>query len=544
MLTFNLIDQPWIPCATLDGRSASLGVLETLTRASELREIADTSPIVTAALHRFLLAILHHEFGPASAETWAEMWREGRWDAARLAGYLDQRRSQFDLFDDRRPFYQVSSLSFEYAVPIVRRYQEVASNANSTLFDHTPDYGGSGISPAEAARLLVGHHGFAVGGLVSLQRHEDPKTYKSANAGPLNKGAVMLMRGESLFETLMLNLHVYSPEDGEPFECAGDDVPAWDRPGETCAEDRLPAGYLDLLTWQSRRIRLEPRLTEDGQIRLHRAVIMKGFQFKPGFERHGHETMLAFVKREKPPKGQEAWASVTFREERALWRDSLALFQSVENTRARPKVVQWMSDVMGLGYLPRDPLLQIDTYGLSTDQAKVEFWRHERLSVPLAYLSSRPLQEALGEALTRTERAAMDLRSSIRNLVTLRLAPDSDGSPEKQPKKEVVANALQRLAPERTFWPALEAPFRAFLIALAEDRLEDNGGEVYGRAELPRWAAQLRRAGWAAFRHATDGLDTSARSLKGLAIAERDFAGRLGRALGDLLARPSQGGET
>ena len=37
-----------------------------------------------------------------------------------------------------------------------------------------------------------------------------------------------------------------------------DDVPAWELDQENVAIDRQPKGYLDLLTWQSRRIKLIP----------------------------------------------------------------------------------------------------------------------------------------------------------------------------------------------------------------------------------------------------------------------------------------------
>ena len=81
--TFNLVDQPWIPCVWLDGRRELLGLEAVLVRAHELRDIYDDSPLVTVSLHRLLLALVHHALrGPARMSDWATLWRngEGRFD--------------------------------------------------------------------------------------------------------------------------------------------------------------------------------------------------------------------------------------------------------------------------------------------------------------------------------------------------------------------------------------------------------------------------------------------------------------------------------
>ena len=59
MPEFNLVDQPWIPCLQRDsGKPQELSLRDTLTRAHEIRELPDDSPLVTVSLHRLLLAIL------------------------------------------------------------------------------------------------------------------------------------------------------------------------------------------------------------------------------------------------------------------------------------------------------------------------------------------------------------------------------------------------------------------------------------------------------------------------------------------------------
>jgi CRISPR system Cascade subunit CasA len=130
-----------------------------------LQAISDSSPLVTAALHRLLLAILHRCFGPATPEDWAVLWR-GRdkgFPMDRIRSYLLAWRHRFDLFDEARPFYQTAKLrSQKRKAPASKLLPELASGNNATLFDHTCD--------AEVIALgASGHHsGSGVFGLWHL----------------------------------------------------------------------------------------------------------------------------------------------------------------------------------------------------------------------------------------------------------------------------------------------------------------------------------------------------------------------------------------
>lgn len=57
MSRFNLIDEQWIPVRFPDGSRAEMGIQDALLRAREIASIEDPSPLVVAALHRFLLAV-------------------------------------------------------------------------------------------------------------------------------------------------------------------------------------------------------------------------------------------------------------------------------------------------------------------------------------------------------------------------------------------------------------------------------------------------------------------------------------------------------
>jgi CRISPR system Cascade subunit CasA len=442
---------------------------------------------------------------------------------------LERWTSRFDLFDAAHPFYQAPSLDFQYAVPISKLAPELTSGNNPTLFDHSIDQAVLGIPPATAARWLVAHQGFAVGGLVSLEKGQDPKLYKSADAGPLAKGAFALLKGHNLFETLMLNLHRYSPADSEPFSFdAEKDVPAWERDDETRACDRRLDGLVDLLTWQSRRIRLRQETDDRGRILIRAAVIMKGNQFPDGFSRHGKETMLAFESNPKAKPRQDPWPALAFREDRALWRDSLSLFESARPNQARepawrrPKTLNWISDLASEAKLNKEAVVPLDLMGLCTDRAKVLFWRHERLPLMLQYLDNQPpLLDKLKEALKVSEDVARHLRMSSRILAKFLLAPNSDEAGVPQPNVDEINLLADNFAIERSYWPRLGTIFNEFLKRLARDVSTDGEGDpVYGLIELPKWCANIRGIARAAFRQASRATELNPRSPKAIAQAE------------------------
>jgi CRISPR system Cascade subunit CasA len=59
MPTFDLVTEPWVPCLLTNGHLVERSLLDVLTAPQNVREIVDPSPLVTVALHRVLLAILH-----------------------------------------------------------------------------------------------------------------------------------------------------------------------------------------------------------------------------------------------------------------------------------------------------------------------------------------------------------------------------------------------------------------------------------------------------------------------------------------------------
>ncbi len=556
MFTFNLVDEKWIPCTMPGGRYEEMGLRDVLLKANSIEEIFDPSPLVAVAVHRLLLAILHHSHnGPETEADWQNLWRDGRgtWDDDKLLRYLTEKHDRFDLFDAKHPFYQCAVMPIggtdtkgqpkSYSKSIANLIHELATGDNATLFDHTTESNAQAVSPAEAARLLIAFQAFAVGGLLTYEIGQAPKFFKSANNAPLVKGAVILVRGKNLFQTLMLNLHKYNRDDEEPFTLDPNDLPAWERDEETLATDRHPKGYLDLLTWQSRRVRLLPEQDEQGQIIVGQVVIMKGNRFPEGFLLRHKETMLAFTKLKKPSKGQDPWPPVAFREERALWRDSLALFQSAEEERTRPKMLDWLNDICAKGIIPESTTYDLSVTGLVTSKAKISLWRHERLPLPLKYLENDELLTKLRAALNLAEEdVGESLNASAWNLARLIIAPEAERLNDNQ--KKDVNRMADHMAITRPYWARLGLVFHKLLTDLAEDVTQEVGEVIHGENSLPWWASEVRKAAWFAFHEATDSLDRSGRMLKALAKAEANFGSKLNIILRPYKLNVEKGGES
>jgi CRISPR system Cascade subunit CasA len=511
--SFNLVHQPFLPCRRVDGSFAELGLLEVFKEAHRLRVISDTSPLLTAALHRLLLAILHRCFGPATTEDWAALWR-GRSEGLPIEGvrtYLLRWQDRFDLFDEDRPFYQTAALrKCPQRLPVSKLLPELAAGNNATLFDHTCDADGGRLKPAVAARAVISAQSFSAGGLVSFERKED----RSADAAPLASSAVVLVRGATLAETLLLNLHQYDPAEGEPFPVCGEDLPAWERDGETRAEDRVPAGYIDLLTWQSRRIIVIPQADQDGSASVTSVLIMKGNQFPDDWPYRRREPMVAFHPAPKPRNIRDSWLPVSLEPGRAVWRDSSALlqFQAEHDLSTRPRLFAWLNRLIDHLVL-ENSVFSLDVFGQATDQASVLLWRHERLPLPAAYLTEPLLTVRLQEALKTAEDSYFKLRRVVQEV--LKALGTGKGSPHLA-------------ALENRFWSVLELEFLPLFLALPADRhVGEDGTLTFGDTKMPEWAETVRRTVLNSFREFSVGLGSTSRVIVRTAQAENRLRSRL-----------------
>ncbi len=534
---FNLLDEPWVPCARAPGSPPELfSIRSVLAEAAALWRIVEPRPTCAVAIHRLLLAVLHRALdGPRTRDAWRTVWNQRAWDRVDLDVYLTKWHQRFDLFDPTHPFYQTPGLAAERAYAVNTLAHERASNVNSPmLFDHVPD--GASCSTAEAARLLIGHQQFTTAGLISDDQTSAGKV--SASASPLMGALVCLAQGHTLFETLMLNWVQYDPDHERPFPVEGDDQPVWERDAPAIPVQRKPSGYVDLLTWPSRRILLIPEHDATGQTVVSRAVLMDGARFTPKFAQHEAETMVAFActaqKENEKEDAHQPWRTVRPEQERGVWRESYALFAGFNTMHHPPKTLQWLATVLP-DELTAYRVIPIDVMGVIPHQKNVVDWLQETLPLPRHMLASAVMVDELRQALEFAEALGELLISkdiALPSSKKMRFTPMKTlcceyliGVSGRKPLADDATKIAKHLHARQEYWARLEVPFHRFLKNLPSDIIVDEYDEEIARGEARQaWARAAKDACRDTFAGAIDALGELPRALRAGGKAQIAFA--------------------
>lgn len=440
---FNLIDEPWIPARLLNGDRVEFGVRNTLLQSREIAAIEDPSPLVVAALHRFLLAVLYRALeGPSSLEQARTLFRQGL-PGARIGAYLDTWQERFWLFHEKYPFAQVPDFEpKEWRAWTVLAAEANADNAK-VLFDHVNVQVPGQISPAAAARWILATQTFALGG------GNSPLGY--TKTAPAATGIMVLPLGHGLHDTLIMSL---VPQNPAVFV---EDKPIWERePDALSALHSNPSrplqGNADRYTWRTRTVRLG--LGPMGSVR--RVAFASGIEAVEG---GSGDPMVAY--RIDPKHGL---LPIQF-QERGLWRDFDTLLPDPKGTGNAPMVLLHATELARRSpeRFPRVTLV----LGQANDQAKIEFWRMERFELPEALASEKDLRAEIRSLLDRAEQAQHSLW-----LACSRFARDLIGHGNRDPDRKDVRAFLGQMVAIPLYWSILETRFHELLHAYTLDRSE------------------------------------------------------------------------
>ncbi len=490
--SFNLVEQAWLPCVRLDGTTITLSLRDTLTQAHQLQLLAGDSPPQTAALHRFLLAVLHRIFGPADEEAWAELWRAKAFDADRINKYLDEWQHRFDLFDVERPFYQAPDSRVKRKSTISLSHDRASGN-NATLFDHHTEEIGETLTPAQAARVLITSQAYGLAGLSGItQKFTD---------GTCAGGIIFLVEGDNLKETCLLNMIPYPAGDSNLFMHTKQDKPAWEMDDPFEPERAYPLGYLDYLTWQNRRVLFHPE-------QAHGEPIVRSMTMGPALR--FDSTLLDPMKHYRIDEKLGAIA-LSFSEDRILWRDSASFFTFHNNSDRKvipPATFRWLRELVEDGIIDRHKQYRCVALGMSKKQAKVFFFRDERLPLPLAYLTDDQLVNRLTDALEHTTAIAFDIVQATRQVGMYLQVSDADNKKWGELNgnaKSAINDWVAHTGAQRHYWASLDIPFQTFIVELTQQDHE---------ALLITWIERLQSTARAAFEQAAQCVSNDGRSFK------------------------------
>ncbi|MFT0762730.1 type I-E CRISPR-associated protein Cse1/CasA [Actinomyces sp. F1_1611] len=281
--TYNLLYEDWIPVLNRDGTERKLGLIDLFEAAPKIDRIVAELPTVSLAIEALAQAIYRRatteHYGPdkyTAIPAVVRFWDDWEPVSDLVRDYLGRFADRFDLRHPSTPFYQVADLHTP---------RGEASGLEVLLAD-VPNgipfltmrraRGLESIEWDEAARWLVHVQAFDPSGirsgLVGDRRVQSGKVYPIGPAWAAQLGILSPRKGNFAHDLI---LAAVPSGDGYLEYDSAKDLPVWERPQQTVRpegipdsvwetgtaaeirdERRLPTGPADILTWQSRRVRL------------------------------------------------------------------------------------------------------------------------------------------------------------------------------------------------------------------------------------------------------------------------------------------------
>ncbi|MEU0663900.1 type I-E CRISPR-associated protein Cse1/CasA [Streptomyces lavendulocolor] len=523
----------------LDGTQAELSLREVFAQAGRIRRLVGELPTVEFALLRLLLAVCHDALdGPGDVDEWADLWDDERCFAP-VAGYLDSRRTRFDLLHPLQPFMQVAGLrTAKDEVFSLNRIVADVPNGEPFFSSRQPSV--QRLPFAEAARWLIHTHAYDTSGIKTGVAGDDRA--KGGKVYPLGVGWAgtlggVFAEGDTLRQTLLLNLIADDAGGGGNDH----DRPAWrhDPCGPSAVTGRRPGGVRDLYTWQSRRVRLH--FDADG---VHGVVLGYGDPFAP-HNQHRLEPMTAWRRSAAQEKKRGEAVVYLPREHdpsRAAWRGLAALIvdrvvpgQGAEAAPVlRPGVLEWVARLVTEGVLPRGFLIRARVVGAvyGTQQSVIDEVVDDHVAMALVLLHRQDRDYAVQaiDAVSDAEKAVLALGDLASDLAR---AAGSE------------AESMKVTAQDRGFG-ALDHAYRTWLqhLAAADDPFDQRRLWQQQAHRTVRTLGEelLRSAGEAAWEGRLITTKAGTEWLNA-ALAEAWFRARLNKALSHPFTSPESSGE-
>lgn len=509
MNSFNVLKEPWIPVVDAEGNIEELGICSLLRSAHQLKGVCDPAPPVQYGIYRILISFVMDAFNIEGMDDIEEILEAKKFDSSILVNYIEKTGENcFDLFDGKRPFLQSPEHKEWDKNPksVTYLFQHFPSGTNPVHFNHVYQ-DEIGLSPSACAR-----------GLCTLA----PFITSGGQGNPPSINGIppwyILIRGKSLFETILLNCigfdYIEGLEKGKPVWCLDPQV----EPKKTREQTTLLEG----LTWRPRRVRLIP---EVGGICSYTGkksdILIKDMIFTAGHKARIDNWIDPHVPQKITKKGRFCLLPS---KEKEIWLDTGPIlllkesdYQHFRNKISfeKPVVVRQYQEMLDI-WLEKREIIEVEAYALETDgKMKMEDWRYEKLAVPRrineipnsAYIIQEMVDHAetidyfIGEAVKKgySEGEVLKNRKIPKNLIGFG---------------------------KRGFWEALKADFDRILWDIAKGKKNN----LNLREEiLQKWHEVIKKHGREALEMIISEISSSGDDLIAQVAAREDFNKRLGR---------------
>ncbi|WP_314644673.1 type I-E CRISPR-associated protein Cse1/CasA [Rothia mucilaginosa] len=432
---FNLVDEPWIPVLLDTGESTELSLHDFYGRLYDIRKIRSDSPLTDTAILGMVLVIFARAVcidADNRTADWVSRMREHRDENLQdVLDYLDyfNEQGRFWLLGGERPFMQVHDL--HTAKGDTKPVSRLILDSESEYFSQRAEATLKSLSFAEAARYLVTLQAYDYSGIKS-GAVGDPRV-KGGKGYPLGVGwygatGKVIVHGDNMMETLLYNLDYGQLRDESAFD---DDLPVWEReeadtaapraytggPASQYKDQPVPAsGMCEILTWQSRRIRLH----HDGE-RVTSVLVANGDKW---LDRNNYADPLTGYRYSKnqSSKTNQVWMPQPHSSERTLWRGADALLtrhtpDSEKQNKLAPVIRQ-----LGLGrYFDTDSVVDVQLVGVEygTQNSVIENVISDSVQFDLSLLteSGKDVAQMVCENIKATMDIAVALGQFAGNLL-------------------------------------------------------------------------------------------------------------------------------
>ena len=539
---FNLCNEPWIPVLYISGQTQEVSLKQLFDESNSIRKIHSGDATTDVAILGVAVAIFFRAV-LENTEEYGELYREPKkWIQNISSGgseqlyfvqdYLKKYQDRFNLFDAERPFMQVADLHTSKGE--VKPVSRLVLDSESEYFSMRAEQALTSLSYAEAARYLVTVQAYDYSGIKS-GAVGDPRV-KGGRGYPIGVGwygttGKIIIHGENLIETLLYcidyeQLLNVEKVKGKSHRIALQDKPVWERelpdtaapraykggdPTKYKDEPAPAAGMCEILTWQSRRVRLFP---ENG--RVTGVLVSNGDKW---LDRNTYTDPLTAYRFSKNQSTQThyVWMPQTHSAERTLWRGADALLTRLSSQEKQNKPATVIRQISSGKYFSPDTKTKIQLVGMvyGTQSSIVEETIDESVTLELGILTEQgaEISAMVRDNIQLTMDAAIALGQYTGNL--LRAA-----GKEYEFRPSVTESILHRMEDEFRSW-------------LADLSVSDDVS-----AQAAKWQSKVRRI----LEGEADQLAVSAgpkaaigtiydEQLYNTAKARRQFGGRLYKLL-------------
>lgn len=389
MAVFDVLREPWIPALRLDGNSVTLGILDLLAQAHELRALNSENPLENYAVFRLLCAFLMDAYTPEYIDDRRQISESGHFEPAVLQRYVEQcvaEGGSFNLFDEKHPFMQAryDEKYDKKTAPVAVLVHALPAGNNHIHFDHRLSSEHC-LTAAEALRALCAAYVFCTSGLAGPS---------SVNNTPC---IYVVYEGQTLFESLIFSM---ISKD----ECESENIP-WSNPpvswrnGDAFVPKKLcpTVSLMAAFTWLPRRVTFVP-VEINGVLCVKEVYCQAGLNFQG--DGRWYDPHVPYRKNKK-----EEWYSVKPQSERELWRDvgAVTAAEPVGGSTRQPLILANYKESTGSR---TSQLLKLQLIGLVTNQAQYMSIQSDSLALPAPFFEEPPLGRLLRSDLQDIETIA------------------------------------------------------------------------------------------------------------------------------------------